>query len=228
MDRLEDGRAHEGSGGHSEEGEGTDDAERPGPGLAFEQMRGGGGCDRDDRAATYGLDEAGGDQLVETLGQARQERSDREDRQCGQKEPARAQQVGQPAGEGHGHDVDQQVAVDDPGGLAQVRPVGDRRQNLRQGDGRDHQLEAGQEDADAENAQKQVRLSAAHGGSVRSDATPRAALRLGARATTRGGPIVPVLAPFLGPLDRPPATPGHSAYYSRVPLDRDRAAWRSR
>ena len=39
-----------------------------------------------------------------------------------EEQPAGAPQVGQPAGQRHRHDVDEQIAVDDPAGLAQLDP----------------------------------------------------------------------------------------------------------
>ena len=119
-------------------------------------MRGGGRGHRDDGAATHGLDQSGGDELVEVLGEPGQQRPDREDGQGHEEEAASAPEAREAAGERHGHDVDQQVAVDDPRGLAQVRPIGHRGQDLGQGHGRDHQLQTGQEYADAEDTQQQV------------------------------------------------------------------------
>ena len=75
VDRLEHGRSHERAGGHAQEGQRADDAQRPRPGRALEHVRGGGSGDGDDRAAAHGLDEASGDQLVEVLGRAGQERA---------------------------------------------------------------------------------------------------------------------------------------------------------
>ena len=119
-------------------------------------------------AAADGLHQSRGDELVQALGQPGQERSDREDPQCGQEEPPSAPDVGQAARQRHGHDIDQQVAVDDPGCLAQIRPVGQGGQDLRQSDGRDHQLEAGQEDTDSEYRQEHVRVASSHVRSVRA------------------------------------------------------------
>ena len=50
-----------------------------------------------------------------------------EDDQRAHEQPADAPQVGQPAGDRHRQDVDQQVAVDDPARLAQLDPGGSRR-----------------------------------------------------------------------------------------------------
>ena len=184
VDRLQYGRTDERPGGHAQERQRADDAQGPRPRRALEQVRGGGGGHWDDRAATDRLDEPGGDQLVEVLGDARQERPEGEDGKGGEEEPAGAPQVGQAAGQRHRHHVDQQVAVDDPGRLAQIRPVGHRGQDLWQGHGRDHQLEAGQEDADAEDPQHQVRVASAHGPECMRHGRP-----LGTARLNRGRPL---------------------------------------
>ena len=88
---------------------------------------------------------------------------DREDRQRAEEQPPRAPQVRQPAGQRHRQDVDEQVAVDDPARLAQLDPggaaarVGEVGEDRRQGDGRDHQLEAGQEHAGPEDGEQHER-----------------------------------------------------------------------
>ena len=95
-----------------------------------------------------------------------------EDHQRAHEQPPDAPQVGQPAGHRHGQDVDQQVAVDDPAGLAQLDPggaavrVGQVGQDRRQRDRGDHELEAGQEDADPDDGEEHVRRAAVHAGSV--------------------------------------------------------------
>ena len=71
-----------------------------------------------------------------------------------QEQPAGAPQVGQAAGEGHRPDVDEQVAIDHPGGRAQLGPVGQAGHDRRQGHGRDHQLEAGEEHRDAQDQEQ--------------------------------------------------------------------------
>ena len=75
MDRGEDRRPDDRPGGHAEERQRADDAERAGRAGAAEQVRRGRRPDRDEDAATDRLDEAGGDELVERLGGAGQRRA---------------------------------------------------------------------------------------------------------------------------------------------------------
>ena len=85
--------------------------ERPRPGVALEEVRGGGGGDRDDGAAADGLDQPRGDELVEALGEAGQQRAEREDRQGA---PGRA--GGRPTGRSAGR----------PAASSRRRPAGSR------------------------------------------------------------------------------------------------------
>ena len=91
--------------------------------------------------------------------------------QRAQEQPARAPQVGQPAGHRHGQDVDQQVAVDDPADALRSStqadpPFGSAEvgQDRRQRDGGDHQLEPGQEDAGPDDGEQHERRTAVHPG----------------------------------------------------------------
>ena len=74
--------------------------------------------------------------------------------------PAGAPQVGQPAGHRHRQDVDQQIAVDDPAGLAQLDPggatggIGKVGQDRRQRDRGDQQFHPGQEDAEPDDGEQ--------------------------------------------------------------------------
>ena len=77
MDRRQDRRADDGPGGHAEEREGTDDAERARPRRAAEQVRRCRGPDRDEDAAADRLDEPCRDQLVHRLGRPRERRAER-------------------------------------------------------------------------------------------------------------------------------------------------------
>ena len=103
------------------------------------------------------------------LGQPGQRGAHHEDRERAEEQPPRAPQVGEPPGQRHREDVDEQVAVDDPARLAQLDPggaagrVGEVVEDRRQGDGRDHELEAGEEDARAEDGEQHERRSAVHG-----------------------------------------------------------------
>ncbi len=104
------------------------------------------------------------------------ERPDDEDHEPAQEQASGAPDVGQAARERHRDDVCEQVAVDDPrgaaelgeGGLAGPIGVGDDEivDDRRQGDGRDHQLEAGQEDTGAEDGQQRVCRAPGHRRSV--------------------------------------------------------------
>ena len=81
---------------------------------------------RHHRAAADALDDPGGDELVERLGGAGQERPER--RRCRappMSSRGSAVSVRGTAGEGHGGDIGQQVAVDDPAALPQLRPAGE-------------------------------------------------------------------------------------------------------
>ena len=64
--------------------------------------------------------------------------------------------------------------------------LADRGEDLRQGDGRDHQLEAGEEDADAQDGEQHVRLASRHGGSVGRGRAGRLGLQVGTRAARSG------------------------------------------
>ena len=111
---AEDRRPDERPGRHPEEGERADDAERPRPGVALEQVRCRRGGDRDEDAAAQPLDDPAGDQLVDRLGPAGQQRADREQGERDQEQAARAPDVGQAARQRHCDDVGEQVAVHDP------------------------------------------------------------------------------------------------------------------
>ena len=145
-----------------------DDAQRARPHRAAEQVRGDRRPDRDEHAAADRLDEPRGDELVHRLGRSGQRGPDDEHDERAQEQPARAPQVGEAAGHRHRQDVDQQVAVDDPAGLAQLDPgrsqgrVGEVGQDRRQRDGRDHELEAGQEHARPDHGEQHVRRTAVH------------------------------------------------------------------
>ena len=146
--------------GHAEERERADDAERPGPGVALEEMRGRGRADRHEDPASEPLDEPRGDEQVERGRRPGQPGADRERREAGEEEPANPPQVGEAAGEGHRHDVHEQVAVDDPGRVPELRDVGEVAEDRRQGDRRDHQLESGEECPGSEHDEEQGRLAA--------------------------------------------------------------------
>ena len=110
-----------------------------------------------------------------------------------------APDVGEAARQRHRDDVGEQVAVDDPRGAAELgegglaRPIGigldEVVDDRRQGDGRDHQLEAREEDAGAEDSQQRVCRAPGHRRRVHG-------LPLGGRAAaeprpSRGRPIFP-------------------------------------
>ena len=172
MDRAEDRRAEERPGGHAQERQRADHAERARPCAAREQVRGRRGRDRDQRAAADRLDEARGDQRLERRRHAREQAPEREHDEGAQEEAPRAVQVGQAPGEGHRDHVHEQVAVDDPGRLAEARPAARVGDDRRQGDGRDHQLEAGEEHAGAQDGEQDVPVAARerfHGRECRRD-----------------------------------------------------------
>ena len=118
-------------------------------------------------------------------------------------QPPDAPQVGQPAGHRHGQDVDQQVAVDDPAGLAQLDPGGAAvrirqvGQDRRQGDRGDHELEAGQEDADPDDGEEHVRRAAVHAGECSlAGVEPACAVSLARRrqaVPSRTSPLEPAI-----------------------------------
>ncbi len=176
VDRCEDRRPDDRAGRHPEEGERPDDAERPRTRRATEQVGGGGRADRDEDPAADALDEARRDELVERLRRARQRGADDEDDQRPHEQPSDAPQVGQPAGDRHRQDVDQQVAVDDPAGLSQLDPGGpavraaEVLQDRREGDRGHHELEPGQEYADPDDGQQHVCRTTVHRPSVGGEA----------------------------------------------------------
>ena len=172
VDRREDGGPDDGPGGHSEEGQGADDAECPRARGTTEQVRRRGGPDRHEHASADRLDEPSRDELVEGLGGTRQGGPDREDDEGAHQQPSRAPQVGQPSGHRHRQDVDEEVAVDDPARLAQLDPcgatgrVGQVGQDRWQGDRRDDELEAGQEDTRPDDGEQHEPRAAVMLGSV--------------------------------------------------------------
>ena len=168
MERGEDGGADHGPGRHAEEGQGADHAQRPRPHGATEQVRGDRRPDRDQDAAADPLDEPCRDELVHRLGGARQRGPDGEHGEGPDQQAAGAPQVRQAARHRHGQDVDEQVAVDDPARLAELDPCGaggrvrEIGQDRGQRDGRDHELEAGQEHARPDDGEQHIRRSASH------------------------------------------------------------------
>ena len=145
VDDVQDRGAQERPGGHPQERERTDDAQGPGPAGAREQVGRGGRGHRHQRAATGRLDQPRDDQQLERGRGAGQRGADGEQAQRPEEHAAVAPQVRQPPRQRHRDDIHQQVAVDDPGGLAEAGPGGQVGDDRRQGDRRDHQLEAGQE-----------------------------------------------------------------------------------
>ncbi len=85
---------------------------------------------------------------------------EREHDERAEEQAAVAPQVGQAPGQRHRDDVDQQVAVDDPGGLAQAGPAGEVGDDRGQGDRRDHELEAGEEHAGAQDGEQDEAVAA--------------------------------------------------------------------
>jgi len=113
--------------------------------------------ERDERAAPEALEHARGDQLVEPLRSPGERRTDREEGQRQQEQAARSEAIARPSGQRHRRHVGEQVAVDDPARPAELRPVRDRRvtDDGRQGNGGDHELEAGEEDAEPQERQEE-------------------------------------------------------------------------
>ena len=122
MDSRKDGGPQEWASRHPEEGQRPDHAECSRPPVRPVQVSGGGGPDGHEHPAADRLDESRADQLVQVLRHPGEERSEREDDEGDHREPSRAPQVGEAPGERHHQDVDQQVPVDDPAGLAQLGP----------------------------------------------------------------------------------------------------------
>ena len=143
VDRAQDRGAQERSGGHAEERQRRDEAQGPRTPGAREQVRGCRGRDRDQRPAADRLDEPRGDQQLERRRHAGQQAADREHDERREEQPPRAPQVGHPPGQRHRDDRHEQVAVDDPRRLAEAGPARHVGHDRRQGDGRDHELEAG-------------------------------------------------------------------------------------
>ncbi len=165
--------------------------ERPRPGGAVEEVRGGGGRHRHERAAADGLDDPPGDELVERLRHPGDERPDREQHEGAEEEPARAPQVGEAACEGHRRDVEEQVGVDDPRRLPQLRPVADVRDDPREGHRRDHQLEAGEEDADPQDGEQDVGRAAIHPRECTAGGRRDPSARAGPAGLAAGRRVVP-------------------------------------
>ena len=140
----------------------ADDPEGAGPIVALEEVRGRGRGDRDERAGPDGLDEPRPDEGVERGCGAAQERSQDERSQAAEQERSDTPAVGQPAGERHRHDRDQEVAVDDPGGAAEIAPRCEVRDERGERDGRHHQLQARQEHGDGGDRQEHDRGTSIH------------------------------------------------------------------
>ena len=172
VDPAQDRRPDERPGGHPQERQGTDDAERARSLVALEEMRRGGRGDRHEHPAADALHEARRDELVEVLRRPGQRRTHDEYRERAHEQAPRTPQVGKPAGQGHRHHVREQVGVDDPARLAELdpdRPTGridEVHEDRRERDGRDDQLEAGQEHADPEDDEEHQRRTAIHRASL--------------------------------------------------------------
>ena len=154
VDPADDPGPDEGAGGHPEEGQGPDHPESARPAVGPEQVRRGRRPDRHEDAAADCLDEPGRDEELEGRCQPGKQRADREGDEAGEEEAANAPLVGEPARQRHRHDIGEEVPVDDPGGLAELGPAREVGDDRRQGHGRDHELEAGEEDADREDRQE--------------------------------------------------------------------------
>ena len=120
-------------------------------------------------AQAGGLDRAAEDQAVEARGRAGDERTDDEDRERREEAAAHPETVGEPSGERHRDDRDEQVAAHDPGGAPELRPGGEVGEDRRERDGGDHQLEAREEDAGPEDREEHEPLTPSHPVSVRVD-----------------------------------------------------------
>jgi hypothetical protein len=184
MDGRQDGGPHERTGGHAQEGQGPDEPERTIAPVTLEEQGSRGRGDRHEHPAAGRLDEPCRHQGLERGRGAGECRSHGERAECQYERPAYAPAVDESAGEGHNHDVDHQVAADDPRCGPEHPPVrrteqllGDVGDDRRQGNGRDHELEAGQEHADTHDREGDVRVSTAHRPSV---STSRAGLLTGA------------------------------------------------
>ena len=171
---AEDRRAEERPRRHPQERQRADDAKRSRPVIALEQVRRGRRPDRDKHPAADPLDHPTEDQLVHRLGPARHQRPGDEHDQRRQEELPGAPDVGDPPRERHRDDVGEQVAVDDPAGVAELREGGlaelirggEVAQDRRQGRRGDHQLEPREEDPDAEDGEEAPGAEPAHRASV--------------------------------------------------------------
>ena len=142
--------------------------------MALEQMRCRRRPDGNEDAAADALDDPADDQLVEALSASRDDRSDDEDDQRAEEQAAGSPDVREATGQRHRDDIGEQVAVDDPRGVAELGEgglaelIGDREieQDRRQRGRRDHQLEAGEEDPDPEDREEAPGTEPAHPGSV--------------------------------------------------------------
>ena len=209
VERGEDRGPDERADGHAEEGQRADDPERSWSARAVVEVGGSGRPDGYQHAAAERLDQPGGDELVEALGEPGQHRADDEDGQRtmnGRRAPHRSVE---PAGQRHREDVHEQVAVDDPARLAELDPggtaggVGQVIEDRWQGDGRDHQLEAGQEHARPEHDEQHEGRPAIHAAECRRR-------RKAARGRSlRGTPRL-----------TPPRRARHSAVHAPCRLDR--------
>ena len=166
LDRVEDRRPEKRPGGHPQERQRADHAERTGAIVALEEVGCGRRGHRDQRAAPQRLDGPGGDQLVERLGHPGQQRAQGEEDEGAEEEAPRTPGVRQATREGHRPDVDEEVGVDDPAGVAELGPAAQVGDDRRERDRGDHQLEPGQEDAGSQDGEQHERDPAVHARSV--------------------------------------------------------------
>ena len=115
VEPAEDRRPEERPGGHPEERQRADDAERPRPGVALEQVRRRGGPDRDEDAAADALDDPRRRSARRASGRGRRAASPTMNTTSAPRNSRRAPQTSaSAAGQRHRDDVGEQVAVDDP------------------------------------------------------------------------------------------------------------------
>jgi hypothetical protein len=115
-----------------------------------------------DRTRAESLDDTGADQRLEVRRRAGRDARGREHHEADREQRRHVEPIRGASGKWHDRDVRDQIAVDDPGRLAQPRPVGEIAQDLRQCHGRDHQLDPDQEHAYAQRREQQQPSATRH------------------------------------------------------------------
>ena len=183
VERLQDRGTDEWPGSHAQERQRAHDADCAGAGLTIEEVSGGGRGEREDGARAGALNDPRGNQGIQALGGAGGKAADGKGAQAEAVQRGEVETVGCAAGQRHDRDIGNQVAVDDPRGAAQLSPIGQVVDDLRQRHGGDHQLDAHEERAHPERREHQQPCPSRHSPSIAAHRPRRGGLDTSARPT---------------------------------------------